>query len=63
MSDTLWRRMLVADTANWFRKLWFCRITGLHKASFVFVPTGTNMDSPEYYPSFRCELCGLEMFH
>ena len=60
MSDTLWRRMLVADAANWFRKVWFCRITGLHRLSFVFRPLPGN--PAEHYPSYRCELCDKELF-
>ena len=63
MSDTLWRRMMVADTIHWFKKLWFCRMTSLHSSSFMFVPTGTNIEFPEYYPSYRCDLCGREMFN
>ena len=60
MSDTLWRRMVVADGINWGKKMWFCRFLGTHQASFVFMPRIGNPD--QYYPSHKCDICGKELF-
>jgi hypothetical protein len=60
MADTLWRRMVVVDGINWFKKLWFCQLTGIHKSKFVFLPVRNSPGN--FYPSHRCELCDKDLF-